>query len=111
MQEAKIRSDKYLARTEEINYSKLAIKYSKTLTKDMIFAGLRDIFHKIGEYVDRSYEFEIGFTFGILLSKERRIRFDFDYLRLTQVFISTNNDLLLINDLILNFLRFYQKLW
>ena len=28
---------------EDINYSKLAIKYSTNLTKDLVFAGVRDI--------------------------------------------------------------------
>lgn len=85
MQQPKTRAVPNLAKSEEINYSKLAIKFSKTLTKDMIFSGLRDILHKIGDYVDRSYEFEIEFAFGLLLSKERRVRFDFNFLRLTQV--------------------------
>jgi hypothetical protein len=31
------------ALNEEINYSKLAIKFSKNLTKDMVFSSLRDI--------------------------------------------------------------------
>lgn len=85
MQVPKTRHSPTLAKAEDINYSKLAIKFSKTLTKDMIFSGLRDILHKIGEYVDRSYEFEIEFSFGLLLSKEKRIRFDFNFLRLTQI--------------------------
>ena len=87
VQRPKTRFAPILSKTEEINYSKLAIKFSKSLTKDMIFSGLRDIFHKIGEYVKRSYEFSIEFSFGTLLSKERRIRFDFNFLRLTQVSI------------------------
>jgi hypothetical protein len=70
---------------EEINYSKLAIKFTKTLTKDMIFTGTRDIIKKIGDFVDRMYEFEIAFSFGTLKCKERKVRFDFNQNRLIQV--------------------------
>jgi hypothetical protein len=89
VQRPQTRMEPILAKSEEINYSKLAIKFSKSLTKDMIFSGLRDLLHKIGDYVDRSYEFEIEFSFGTLLSKERRIRFDFNFLRLTQILPET----------------------
>jgi hypothetical protein len=78
-----------IAKCEEVNYSNLAIKYSKTLTKDMIFSGIRDILKKIGDYLDRIYEIEINFSFGILFSKERRIRFEFDQMRLLQILPDT----------------------
>lgn len=74
-----------LAEAEEINYSKLAIKFSSSLTKDMIFTGLRDLFVKIGEFLDRSYEFEIEFSVGFMYAKERRVKFEFDVARLEQV--------------------------
>lgn len=74
-----------IAKCEEVNYSNLAIKFSKTLTKDMIFSGIRDIIKKIGDYIDRIYEIEIAFSFGVLYSKERRIRFEFDTNRLVQI--------------------------
>ena len=70
---------------EEINYSKLAIKFSKSLTKDMIFSGTRDIIKKIGDFVDRGYEFEIEFAFGVLKSKERQVRFEFNQARLAAI--------------------------
>jgi hypothetical protein len=70
---------------EEVNYSKLAIKFSKSLTKDMIYSGVRDIIKKIGDYIDRIYEVEIEFTFGVLRCKERRVRFEFDNSRLMQI--------------------------
>jgi hypothetical protein len=85
VQHTKTKAVPVIVEGEEINYSKLAIKFSKTLSKDMIYAGLRDIFHKIVQYIDRAYEFEIQFSFGTLFSKEKRIRFEFDVTRLTQV--------------------------
>ena len=74
-----------LAKSEEVNYSKLAIKFSKSLTKDMVFSGVRDILKKIGDYIDRIYEIEIAFSFGVLYSKERRLKFEFDNARLMQI--------------------------
>lgn len=72
-------------KNEEVNYSNLAIKYSKTLTKDMIFSGIRDILKKFGDYLDRIYEIEIQFSFGTLFAKDRRVRFEFDHGRLLQI--------------------------
>lgn len=70
---------------EEINYSLLAIKFSKVLTKDMVFAGLRDIFRKMGEFITRGYEMEIAFTFGVLRAKESKVKFIFNQSRLLQI--------------------------
>lgn len=70
---------------EEVNYSLLAIKFSKKLTKDMVFSGLRDILRKIGDFIFRGYEIEIKFSFGVLRSKERRVKFEFNQQRLQQV--------------------------
>lgn len=63
----------------------LAIKFSNSLTKDMVFSGLRDTIKKIGEFVDRGYEIEIPFTFGTLTAKERRVKFEFNLPRLQEV--------------------------
>ena len=84
-----IRGNKFhppqIAPSEEANFSLMAIKFSKSLTKDMLFAGVRDIIKKIGDYIDRIYEFEIEFSFGVLRSKERRVTFEFDNGRLRQI--------------------------
>ncbi|KAJ1411332.1 hypothetical protein B484DRAFT_435632 [Ochromonadaceae sp. CCMP2298] len=70
---------------EEVNFSLLAIKFSKNLTKDMVFSGLRDTVKKIGDFIDRGYEVDIAFTFGRLQAKERRVKFTFDQTRLQQI--------------------------
>lgn len=70
---------------EEINHSILAIKFSNVLTKDMIYSGLRDLFKKIGDFIYRGYDIEIQFTFGTLISKERRVKFEFNQSRLQEV--------------------------
>ena len=70
---------------EEINFSLLAIKFSRSLTKDMIFSGIRDITRKIGDFIQRGYQLEIEFTFGILTAKENRVKFTFNQQRLLEV--------------------------
>jgi hypothetical protein len=85
IREKKFYKPQNVASCEEVNYSKLAIKFSKSLTKDMIFSGVRDIIKKMGDYIDRIYEIEIAFTFGVLRSKERRYKFEFDNARLMQI--------------------------
>lgn len=82
---ARIHSTPQLTPSEEINYSLLAIRYSKMLTKDMVFAGLRDVFRKIGAFISRGYEMEIDFTFGVLRAKESRVSFVFNQSRLLQI--------------------------
>jgi hypothetical protein len=77
-----------LTPTEEVNFSLLAIKFSKNLTKDMIFSGVRDIVRKIGEYIFRGYELQIRFTFGTLYAKESRVKFTFSQSRLVEVSIT-----------------------
>lgn len=70
---------------EEVNFSLLAIKYSKNLTKDMMFSGIRDIVRKIGEFIFRGYEMQIDFPFGTLYAKESRVKFVFNQHRLIEV--------------------------
>lgn len=81
----RIHAQPNLIPAEEINYSQLAIKFSRTLTKDMISSGTRDIMKKIGDFIDRGYEFEIEFAFGTLKSKEKTVRFEFNQARLAAI--------------------------
>jgi hypothetical protein len=61
-----------------INFSKIAIKFTESLTKDMVFACVRDLMRKIGDFCYRGLEIEILFSIGTLKCKERRIKFEFD---------------------------------
>ena len=74
-----------LAPSEEINFSSLAIKFSKKQTKSSIFTGVRDIVKKISEFIDKYPEFKLPFSFGTLSGKDRRVRFDFNQTRLQKV--------------------------
>jgi hypothetical protein len=71
-----------LAPSSEINFSQISIKYTKQLTKDMVFCCCRDIMKKIGEFVARGYECNIQFLFGTLKVKERVVKFEFDQAKL-----------------------------
>jgi len=63
--------------SEEINYTKLAIKFSNSLTKDIVFSGVRCLLRKIGEVCGLGREVTIEFSFGTLKSRERRLAFEF----------------------------------
>ena len=64
-----------LAKSETINFHKLALRYSTDLTKDMIFTTFRDIVRKIGEIIGSGKKLKLSFSVGVLLStKERKVR-------------------------------------
>ncbi len=83
------------ATNEEINHSKLAIKFTVNLTKDMVFCSLRDVIRKIGDFVARGYEFTVPFSFGTFMAKERRVKFEFSFSRFANILpagvMSSNN--------------------
>eukprot|EP01036_Dinobryon_divergens_P027465 gene27465-36242_t len=64
-------------------------EFTKTLTKDMVFTGVRDIIRKIGDFIFRGYDVCIDFTFGQLSAKERRVKFEFNINRLQQILPET----------------------
>lgn len=78
VKKARVFKEPDLAPVDELNYSQISIKYSELLTKDMVFVGIRDIVKKIGDYVDRMYDFEVPFACGVLTSSERRVKFEFN---------------------------------
>lgn len=90
-------SRKSLAKVEEINYTRLAIKFSDNLTKDVVFSGSRDMIQHIGRACGTKEKVGIKFSFGRLVSKRRRIRFDFsrDIISLSD---SAPNEPLIMND-------------
>jgi len=69
-------ADKHFTSVEEFNYSKAAIRYSQSLTKDNIFMGLRAIVHQIGESAAHD-QLVIDFEIGKLLVKDRDVQFVF----------------------------------
>lgn len=70
-------ADKDLCQMEDMNYSKAAIRYSSTLTKDQVFTGLRMILVQIGEACGEGKNVSIEFEMGNLISQEGEPRFAF----------------------------------
>ena len=62
----------------DINFTEIAIRWSAVLTKDMAFAGLRDIFQRLGQILSSGRPVKIRFGCGKFLSKDRKIAFVFD---------------------------------
>jgi hypothetical protein len=85
VKKARVFKEPDLAPVDELNYSQISIKYSEKLTKDMVFVGIRDIVKKIGDYVDRMYEFEVPFSCGVMTSAERRVKFEFNLGKLQDI--------------------------
>ncbi|TMW66211.1 hypothetical protein Poli38472_003976 [Pythium oligandrum] len=70
-----------LASLEDINFTKIAIKFSKNLTKDLVFSGIRDLLQKIGEVAGAGTPMSITFNIGRLIAKNRCISLVFDPLK------------------------------
>ena len=60
-------------------------RYSVTLTKDVLFVGLRDLVRKIGEFIMANFEVHIVFSVGVLKAKNRQLSFEFDASALASV--------------------------
>ncbi|KAF0696403.1 Aste57867_12821 [Aphanomyces stellatus] len=67
-----------IATLEDINFTKIAIKFSKNLNKDTVFCGLRDILHKIGEIASTGAQMSIEMTIGKIVAKNRAVHMLFD---------------------------------
>ncbi|KAJ1494838.1 hypothetical protein T484DRAFT_2016860 [Baffinella frigidus] len=67
-----------LVKCEEINFHKVAIRYSANLSKDNVFACLRHIFHKVGKTMASGREVRIFCGVGDFVSKDRKVEFVFD---------------------------------
>jgi len=70
--------DRELCPFEDFNFSKAAIKFSGSLTKDQVFTGLKSIIQQIGEVVGEGREVSIDLgELGRLLVRERDPKFAF----------------------------------
>lgn len=67
-----------LAPSETINFHKLALRYSTTLTKDMIFTTFTALVRKIGEIIGTGRIVKLPFSVGHLLSKDKKTKFIFN---------------------------------
>ncbi|RHY31573.1 hypothetical protein DYB32_003364 [Aphanomyces invadans] len=67
-----------IAPLEDINFTKIAIKFSKNLNKDTVFSGVRDLLHKIGEIASTGAQMAIEMTMGKIVAKNRAVHMLFD---------------------------------
>lgn len=65
-------------KSEEINFHKLAMRYSKSLTKDQCFSALRDMFRRIGQALSEGKDVKVFFGVGDLCGRDRKAHFVFD---------------------------------
>jgi len=63
------------AKSEEINFAKLAISYSGSLTKDVIATALKRMINAIGEAIREGKEVEISFGVGRLFGRRQQATF------------------------------------
>ncbi|CAM9090880.1 unnamed protein product, partial [Hapterophycus canaliculatus] len=73
-----IRPPLFKKAAEVVNYSKLAIRYTTSMTKDMMYGALREVFRGIGEAIASGAQVSVAFSFGALEAKERKFSFVFD---------------------------------
>eukprot|EP00948_MAST-09A_sp_MAST-9A-sp1_P000510 g510.t1 len=71
--------EKRVAKSSDINYSKLAINFSENYTKDIMFCAIRDMILRIGRACSKSRDVKvkIAFSFGTLFCKRHRVSFQF----------------------------------
>ncbi|RHY14919.1 hypothetical protein DYB34_008977 [Aphanomyces astaci] len=67
-----------IAALEDINFTKIAIKFSKNLNKDTVFCGVRDLLHKIGEIASTGAQMSIDMALGKIVAKNRTVHMLFD---------------------------------
>lgn len=63
---------------EMLDFTKAAIKYSRNLSKDNVFIGLRTIVQVLGEAVSSGRSLLLEFDFGKFSASDRKVVFDFD---------------------------------
>ncbi|KAK3243482.1 hypothetical protein CYMTET_46867 [Cymbomonas tetramitiformis] len=66
-----------LVSCEDINFAKIAIRFSQDLNKDMVFTCSRHMFSKIGSAIATGTDVKIDFKVGTLFGKDRKIDFAF----------------------------------
>jgi CCDC81 eukaryotic HU domain 2 len=74
-----------VAGVEEINYSAVALKHSRLITKDMVFVCVHHLICVIETYFASIKDFTLKFSFGVLKHSKRKLQFIFDVDRLLQI--------------------------
>eukprot|EP00959_Pyramimonas_sp_CCMP1952_P164395 3436775-Pyramimonas_sp.AAC.2 len=64
-------------KSEDINFAKIAIRFSGTLNKDTTFTCTRHMFAQIGKVLSTGTEVDINFGVGSLVARDRKVDFQF----------------------------------
>ena len=70
-----------VAPCEDINFTKLAIRFTDNLSKDAMFSGMRDVLRILGRAIgvtQTQTKVAIDFDIGTLFAKQRKVWFVFD---------------------------------
>ncbi|KAH8084427.1 DUF4496-containing protein [Aureococcus anophagefferens] len=67
-----------LVKCGDLDYSNLALRYSSHLTKDMVFAALRDVTRRVGEKIASGFALRVKMSVGSLVCEHGKCRFEFD---------------------------------
>lgn len=62
---------------EDLNYSRIAIQYSQTLTKDVVQTCLKHIIGEIGNALASGAPLGVDCGFGMLIARDRKVSFKF----------------------------------
>lgn len=63
---------------EEINFHKIAMRYSNTLTKDVAFSCLREMFSRLGKAMMTRQHVKVFCGVGDFVCRDRKAEFEFD---------------------------------
>jgi hypothetical protein len=63
---------------EEINFHKIAMRYSNTLTKDVTFSCLREMFSRVGKAMMTGQHVKVFCGVGDFICRDRQTEFEFD---------------------------------
>jgi hypothetical protein len=63
---------------EEINFHKIAMRYSNTLTKDVAFSCLREMFSRVGKAMMTGQHVKVFCGVGDFVCRDRQTEFEFD---------------------------------
>mmetsp|Transcript_9453 Transcript_9453/g.25654 ORF Transcript_9453/g.25654 Transcript_9453/m.25654 type:complete len:138 (+) Transcript_9453:330-743(+) len=58
---------------EDINYAKLAIRFTSTLSKDNVYTAMRDLVQKLGSTIADGRDVRVDFRVGRLVAKDKRV--------------------------------------
>lgn len=72
---------------EDVNYAKLAIRFTANLTKDNVFSALRDLVQRLGAAISEGKDVRVDFRVGRLVARGKNVSSEeIHYLMLTYLY-------------------------